>query len=119
MVRNYGDFLYKEIKRRGLTDLFKNKKDVSNNLAVLENIVVNMNVTKSTLADIDNEYPGTILYLKYLLQHNHNINFGICEYFKVWENREGWQYRCRLDKGKGRRIQVWCYGNLTKCERKR
>ena len=119
MVQTYGEFLYKELKIRGLTESFSTKNSPIDNIKILNDILVDMNVTKNTICGVEMEHPGSILYLQYLLQLNHGINFGICEFFKVWKNREGWQYRCRLDKGKNRRIQVRCQGSLSRCEKKK
>lgn len=117
MVQSYGDFLYKEIKMRSLIDLFKDKSNISENIRTLDNLLIEMNITKSTIYDIEISFSGAILHLKYILQSNKNINFGLCDDFKMWENKKGWQYGCRFDKGKGKRIQVYCYGNFKKCER--
>lgn len=117
MVQSYGDYLYKEIKIRSLIDFFKDKSNISENIKTLDNLLIEMNITKSTIHDIEISFSGAILHLKYILQSNNNINFGLCNDFKMWENKTGWQYGCRLDKGKEERIQVYCYGNFKKCER--
>jgi len=117
MVLTYGSYLYKEIKLRDLGSFFNGNKCPQDNLRTLSDIMVEMNITKSTSAEVEMEQPGTVLHLAYLLQSNDAVDFGLCPLFKVWCNKEGWQYGCRFDKGKGRRIQVHCYGSRKSCNR--
>jgi hypothetical protein len=119
MVTNYGDDIYREIKKGGLLSFFgQNRTDIEN-VATLDDLLASkVNITKCTMSDVEMGYHGSILYLEYLLQVRDDVDFGICELFKVWMNRAGWQYGCRLDKGKNRRIQTFCYGHLARCQRK-
>jgi len=108
------------LKDVGLVDTFLKEKSGSSlreNLSKLERFLSQSNITKSTIGDLELSHPGAFLYLTYLLQSKHGAYFGICGSYKVWFNRQGWQYGCRLDKGKGRRIQVYCNGDHVKCER--
>lgn len=118
MVQTYSSVLYKELKIRGLFKFFSSKNSPIENYRVLENLLLELNVSKSSCKDIERDSPGAVLHLEYLMQKDESIKFGICDFFKVWMNQRGWQYGCRFDKGKGRRIQVSCYGNLKNCERR-
>lgn len=117
-MKTFADYLYKEMKLRGeISRLqFNNSKE---NTLELNEIMIDMNITKSQLFQIEIEYPGTVLHLSYLLQKHEEIPFDICENYKVWKNKEGWQYGCRFDKGLQKRIQVHCKGRVSFCERKK
>jgi hypothetical protein len=117
MVQTYGNILYQEFKIRGFISEFSIKSPPASNVRMLDDILSDMNITKCTIRDVETSNPGAILHLEYLLQSQHNINFGLCDFFKVWRNKEGWQYGCMFDKGKNKRIQVYCYGSVFKCER--
>lgn len=118
MVQSLGDFIYKEIKRGLISCFLEEKRSIKMNIRKLNQILMLMNITKSSLAELEMEDFNSLLRLLYLLQTNHNINFGICKNYKIWKNRNGWQYGCFLDKGKRKRIQVYCGGDIKKCERK-
>lgn len=77
-----------------------------------------VNITKCTLPEFEASHPSCGLLLKYLLQANESIDFGLCEHYKLWQNQGGWQYRCRFDNGTGKSIQIGCGGSLMSCERK-
>ncbi|MBU0460886.1 MAG: hypothetical protein KJ771_08845 [Nanoarchaeota archaeon] len=117
MVFTYGNVLYNELKIRGFIRDFSVKGPPIKNVRLLDDILSEMNITKCTIRDVERNYSGTILHLEYLLQSQHDINFCVCDFFKIWKNKQGWQYGCWFDKGKNRRIQVYCYGSLSKCER--
>ena len=117
MVTTYGDTLYREIKVRGLLSLFEGNQDSTDNTWTLNDILSELNLTKSTIAEVEIQHPNSVLYLEFLLQTKDGVDFEICDHFKAWMNWSGWQYGCRFDKGKGERIQVGCYGCLRDCER--
>jgi hypothetical protein len=118
MVKSYAEILYNDIKEKGLFPMFSTKNDPTENYGVLDNILADINIAKCNIAETEMREAGSSLQLKYLLQNRNGIDFNICPEFKVWKNREGWQYGCRKDKGKGRRIQVHCYGKYPeRCER--
>ena len=110
--------IYKEFSLRKISEQFTSDNP-HDNLKRLNDLVIELSITKCTLTDLDFQNPGTSLYLTYILQKNEDIQFGFCEMFKMWKNKEGWQYGCKLDKGKGIRIQVYCNGrNESLCKRK-
>lgn len=116
MVKTFADELCKDIYKKGLNEKFS--EDPKNNIDTLDNIVRRANISKCSLSELEIIEEGTTLQLKYLLQKNSQVSFGLCDYFKVWKNYEGWQYGCWLDKGEGRRIQVYCKGKYPDfCER--
>jgi len=118
MGKTYADIIYHEIKIRGLVRLFKPGASQIENKGTLDDILNEMNVTKCSIKDVEMESPGSALYLTYLLQKDKGINFGICEFFKMWNKESGWQYGCKMDQGRGSRIQVNCHARVHRCERK-
>jgi len=112
MVKVFVDAIYREFKIRGAKERFTNKEK-SEYLKILDDILIEMNITKCHVRDLDNEFPGSSSYLIYLLQANEGIDFGLCQYYKTWFNEKGMQRRCQFNKGP---IQVNCYGKITKCE---
>ena len=116
ITKSFADIVFAELSGRGLT-LFPFEGSVAENSAVLEDLLAELNITKCTLQDIDSEYPGATLHLRYLLQTKGGINFGLCEHLKMWQNKEGWQYRCFFDQGTRRSIPVNCLGSYAVCER--
>jgi hypothetical protein len=118
-MKSYGNFLYSELKLRGVLENFKPEDGPWQNMDTLDGLLMDMNVTKSSASEVERSYPGSILHLCYLLQTENDVDMGLCGFFKVWLNRDGWQYGCYLDKGKGQRIQVHCHGKYPhRCERK-
>jgi len=116
MVKTLANEIFKEMKLRQLMDTFK-REDKNGNKSILEGHLIEINITKCSMSDLDINEPGELHYLQYLLQSEGGINFGICEFYKVWKNKEGWQYGCYFDKGKGKRIQVGCDGFQNQCVR--
>ena len=112
MVQTTAAYIYQEIKAKGFVCELKGTP--RENLERLESIVVDLNITKKNLSELDMDEPKTTQHLCYLLQQNEGINFGLCHEFKMWKNSEGWQYGCQRDKGKGKRIQVYCDGQICK-----
>ena len=117
MVESFGDYLYKELKHSGGIDKFSKKNSTLENVKILDDLLLKLNITKGTITDVEKSYPDSTNHLTYLIQTRNSIDFNVCEMYKVWKNRDGWQYGCALDKGKGKRIQVYCLGNQNNCER--
>ena len=113
MTKTTIDSIYKEIKIRVLLEKFSGSNSVKESLGILNNILMNMNVTKCSLSDLESENPHASLYLTFLLQSEDGIYFDLCEHFKMWYNRNGEQKRCRFNTGP---IQVACYASLDRCE---
>jgi hypothetical protein len=112
MVVTFIDKVYKELKKYGVLDLLKEASDIGERIKKLNEILINWNVTKCQLFELDFFQDYGSLYLEFLLQNESGINFGICENFKMWYNRQGVQMRCKNLKNK----QVMCFGNKNKCE---
>ncbi|MCA9495896.1 MAG: hypothetical protein KC589_03055 [Nanoarchaeota archaeon] len=117
MVQTLANTILKEMELRGITKDFYQKNNPKENTITLAHHISEMNITKCSLAELDRNDPGVLKHLVYLLQSEYNIKFDICEYYKIWKNRDGWQYGCFFDKGKGKRIQVSCEGKEYKCVR--
>lgn len=118
MVKTLADEIFNELKIRGsYIDQFDPKASPREHCATLDLLVETLNFTKTNLATLELQHPGTSLYLRYLFQDHYDIDMGICRLVKIWKNRRGWQYGCFLDKGRGRRIQVMCYGKIESCVR--
>lgn len=104
------DEIYLDIKIRLKYNL-KFTENILENISILNKQVEITNIAKCDLSDIEKEYPGGTTYLMYLLQSEQNINFGLCQNFKIWYNRQGCQTRCK----KALQSRVYCEGLIKKC----
>jgi len=111
MVSTFIDKMCKELKRFKLLELLKNENEIDKKIKKLDEILINFNITKCSLKDLDFYQENGSFYLIYLIQ-NDGIDFGICKNFKMWYNKNGEQRRCKLLGNK----QVNCFGNKNKCE---
>ncbi|MFP4401553.1 MAG: hypothetical protein ACLFPQ_06760 [Candidatus Woesearchaeota archaeon] len=116
MAKTNADEAYKELLSLKIVEKIKGSE--KEKMKVLDELFSKINSFKMTFYEFVSYYPEDSLYVLYLLQKNNSIDFNLCRKFKMWNNREGWQYGCELDKGKGKRIQINCKGNIKKCERK-
>lgn len=83
----------------------------------LETLLNGMSIAKCTLDDFERDEPGGPLHLMYLFQTEQGIDFGLCPLFKMWNNHEGKQQCCYLDRGQNRPIRVGCRAQIGQCER--
>ena len=77
----------------------------------MNELVSEINITKSSLRELDIDNPGASFHLQYLLQED-GVNFGLCPFYKEWYNRHGRQSRCRFNEGP---VQVYCGAEHAKC----
>jgi hypothetical protein len=112
MVTTIAYEIFKEFKRRGIEQSFQ-ERDPGEYRSILDGILSELNISKSTLGELESHNPGTSSELLYLMQSEMGIDFEICKHYKMWINRKGEQRRCWFNRGP---VQVNCYGIIEKCE---
>ncbi len=105
------DEVYKELKS-SLKYNLKFTDNILENINILNKAVEKINIMKTGLNELEQEYPGGTTYLMYLLQTNNDINFGLCLDFKTWYSSKGIQARCKRNEEP---VQVNCQGLLKLC----
>ncbi len=120
MARTVIDDFFKYMKKNEeFMKILKSKKSVEERKKFLydelEKFLKSYNLSKSGVGEFVFQNMNVFLYTQYLFQNKENVNFGICEYFKMWYNKRGEQRRCKLKKGYH---QINCFGDLKKCEMK-
>jgi len=113
MVKTFGDNIFSEFKKIGAEKEFKNAKTLAERIKLMEQFVGSLNITKSSLIDLDSMYSGTVLYLSYLIQSEYGVDMGLCPFFKMWINNDGDQYRCFFNKGPQ---QMYCHASPNLCK---
>ncbi len=115
MARTFGDIIFKELNKINAKDEFRKADSLEKRERLLEQFAGSLNITKSSLSDLDAQYPNTSLYLSYLIQNEYGVDMGICPFFKIWNNSYGGQYRCEFNHGPK---QVYCHASRNACENK-
>ncbi len=105
------DEMYKCIKGIIKKDITNFSDDQLINYKELSEIVKKANIGKAEINDLDNEIQFGSIYLAYLVQKNHDINLGLCEDYKIWNNRNGTRMCCSEKKGNA----YICKGNENNC----
>lgn len=117
MATTYADSIYKEFKQLAHDKKENWTNDVIKNIGLLEERLIQLNMTKCGISDLCQQDENDFKRLVYLLQEE-GIPLGMCDHYKIWRsNHGGWQYGCEFDKGKGSRIQVHCGGTQITCKR--
>lgn len=106
------DEIYLNVKTLVLYKQIKFTEDRNTNFNILNKALFTENLIKGGLQDLENDFPGAITYLTYLLQSREGVNFGLCQKIKIWVNRAGFQYRCQCEN---KTFPVSCNGLLNKC----
>ncbi|MBI3190779.1 hypothetical protein HYZ41_03685 [archaeon] len=115
MVSNKTDYIFREINSRGLGKTIISKPTIPERIDTLNYVVMEMNITKCSLSDLDIDRPGSVHHLVFLIQDMYKVDMGICPFYKMWYNKNGQQNRCRFNKGP---VQVDCSGYKNMCEHK-
>ncbi len=108
------DKIYSNVKTLVLYKKIEFTEDRNENFGILDKVLHTENLIKGGLRDLENDLPGGVTYLAYLLQSKEGINFGLCKNIKMWFNKAGFQYRCQREETA---IPVNCFGVLSKCSR--
>ena len=118
MVRTVvDDFFNFKRKDKEFLERLRKLQDISKRREVLyeelNNFLKLYNVSKSEISEFSARGLNLFLYSQYLFQKEEKIDFGLCENFKMWYNKEGEQMRC---KSKKEYHQINCFGKKDKCE---
>lgn len=113
MVKRLSDEIFRNIRGDSTYKRIDDIQSIPERIEVISMSLTELNITKSTLSDVETSETGTSSHLLYLLQEDSGIDLGLCPYYKLWYNRIGEQRRCRFNEGP---VQVYCFGKIEKCE---
>ncbi len=118
MVRTIVDDFFKYKRRdENFMKLLKSAGDVEKRKEILykelERFITSYNLSKSEIGELALQSENPFLYSQYLFQTEENIDFELCEYFRMWYNARGEQKRCAFKK---EYHQIDCFGDRRRCK---
>lgn len=105
------DEILQRLKETGFIERFTS--DPMQNVRILDGALAEINLTKCTLAEFDQGYPGGALFLGYLIQQE-GVNFGLCPFYRMWVGGRGARNSCYFNEGKDNQ-RVYCGASRRKC----
>ncbi len=106
------DVLFREIKIRGHLEELKQLPDPSSRVARLDEILIQINISKEKLAFYS---PDEQLYLLCKIQKK-EIDMGVCPYFYIFYSKkyQKFHYHCRHPKLVEKQ-RAYCRGRKSEC----
>ncbi|HIG97755.1 MAG TPA: hypothetical protein HA230_05435 [Candidatus Aenigmarchaeota archaeon] len=115
MAFRIADEIFRALRGYKLKDELEALPTPAERVRAINDLLMNVNITKCTMADLDRDSPGTSSHIVFRIQEEYEIDMGFCAFYKMWYNARGQQERCYFNAGP---VQMSCGGDVRGCQRR-